>query len=110
VAAQSEFERGAQAERERVTALQALDRPATHDIITAAIKDGKQVTDIVAQCLDAMDKSSQQSARRADARSLDSVPPANGADDDNNFGALLTNKVRSRLKTRGQRASLQSQN
>jgi ATP-dependent protease ClpP protease subunit len=104
-AAPNEHDRGVQDERDRVTALQALDRPATHDIITAAIKDGKQVSDIVAQVIEAMDNANKQSARRVDARSLDQVPASSGADD-NDFSALLTNKVKSRLKQRGLRSSL----
>jgi ATP-dependent protease ClpP protease subunit len=99
-----------QAERDRVNGLLALDRPATHDIVMAAIKDGKQVSDVVAECMEAMDKASKQNARRVDAHQLDGLPPANGADDDDNFGALLTKKVKSRLRNRGQRTAQHSRN
>jgi ATP-dependent protease ClpP protease subunit len=109
-AATTDYARGITAERDRVLALQKLDRPATHTIIAAAIKDGKQPSDVFAECMDAMDKASKQTARHADARTLDGIPPSDGADgDENAFGALLTKKVNSRLKARGQRV-LNSQN
>jgi ATP-dependent protease ClpP protease subunit len=88
-------------ERDRVAALLALDRPATHAIVMAAIKDGKNVVDIAAECMTAMDKQGTRDARHADARQLDHIPPSDGADDDKKLGALLTDKVQSRLKRRG---------
>jgi ATP-dependent protease ClpP protease subunit len=114
-AAESDLERGRRLERERVTALQALDRPATHAIIEAAIKDGKTVADVTAACIDAMDKSGKQSARRMDANVLNTVRGSDSGlmDDDGNpedFGALLTKKVRSALKSRGQRSAIHSRN
>jgi ATP-dependent protease ClpP protease subunit len=109
-AAESDLDRGVRQERERVTALQALDRPATHTIIEAAIKDGKSVADVTAACIDAMDKASKQSARRSDASVLNTVRGSDsglengdGVDGEADFGALLTAKVKSALKGRGQR-------
>jgi ATP-dependent protease ClpP protease subunit len=92
---------GVKAERDRVTALQALDRPATHEIIVKAIAEGKTVNDVVAECMSAMDKAGAQNARRADARALDGIPGSN--DDGENrsgFGGLIAKKVQSRLKGR----------
>lgn len=100
---------GVQAERNRVTALQALDRPATHAIVEAAIKDGKQPSDIIAACMEAMDKASKQNLRRADAHQLDHIPPSDGADEpDNSFGTRLTKAVAVQLKARGKRSPLHS--
>jgi len=105
---ETDVERGRREERERVTALQALDRPATHDIIQAAIKDGKTVADVTSACIDAMDKAGKQSARRQDASVLNRVRGSDSGimteDDPEDFGALLTRKVKSCLKSRGQRA------
>jgi ATP-dependent protease ClpP protease subunit len=108
-ATESDLDRGVRQERERVTALQALDRPATHAIIEAAIKDGKSVADVTAACIDAMDKAGKQSARRQDASVLNTVRGSdsglmNDDGDDEDFGALLTRKVKAGLKARGQRA------
>jgi len=112
---ESEFDRGVAAERARITALQELDRPATHEIVAMAIKDGKQPTEIIGACMKAMDATSQRSARHADASSLDHIPPSDGGvsgDGKGNFGVLLKNKVAARLKSRGGRlrASLNSRN
>jgi ATP-dependent protease ClpP protease subunit len=110
-AAATEFDKGVKAERDRIIALQALDRPATHAIVEAAIKDGKQPSDIIAECMTAMDNASKQSARRVDASNLNDIPPADGADEDNNnFGAILKKKVKARLRARGQVSTLQSRN
>jgi len=101
VAAETDVERGRREERERVTALQALDRPATHAIIEAAIKDGKTVADVTAACIDAMDKATKQSARREDASVLNRVRGSDSGalqDGDEDFGALLTKKVTDRMK------------
>jgi ATP-dependent protease ClpP protease subunit len=97
------FQRGVLAERERVTALQKLDRPSTHAIIEAAIKDGKTVTDITADVIDAMDKANRQSARRMDAHSLDGIPPSSTDLPDGeppDFGQRIAASVRNKLKER----------
>ena len=106
--AETDFDKGMAAERQRVTALQELDRPATHDIVQAAIKDGKQPADIFKDCIEAMDKASKQGARRADASVLNHIPPTNGADDDKSFGSLITQKVKARMK--GRRVTASSRN
>jgi hypothetical protein len=88
-----------------------LDRPATHDIITAAIKDGKQVTDVIKDVISAMDNASAQNARRVDASALNNIPPTDGADETEQFGTLLKKKVKARLRSRGQRPNpMQSRN
>jgi ATP-dependent protease ClpP protease subunit len=112
-AAETDVQRGVRQERERVTALQALDRPATHTIIEAAIKDGMSVADVTAACIDAMDKASRQNARRADASVLTRVPGSTTElvqEDENDFGALLTRKVKACVKSRGHRSALNSRN
>jgi ATP-dependent protease ClpP protease subunit len=109
-AAVSEYDKGVTAERDRVLALQKIDGPLTHDIVSAAIKDGRQVTDIVNEITDALAKQANQRSRRVDASVLDTIPPADGADSENNFGALLKTKVKSRLKARGQRSAFNGRN
>jgi ATP-dependent protease ClpP protease subunit len=95
------YEDGVKAERSRVTALQKLDRPETHAIVTAAIKDGKTAPEVFEEVMAAMDKAKTQGARHADARQLDGIPPSDGAGDKpNSFGALLKEKVKARTKTR----------
>jgi ATP-dependent protease ClpP protease subunit len=91
-----------QAERQRVAALLELDRPATHAVVMAAVKDGRQVNDVIKDVMAAMDKAAVRSARHADASVLDGIAPSDGADDGDNktFGALLTKKVQSRMKGR----------
>lgn len=106
----AEFEQGVKAERERVLALQKLDRPATHALITAAIADGRSVSDIFTDVVDAMDKAAKQAARRVDASVLDGIPASDGADDVTQFGSRLKSAVKKRLKSRGQRSATQSQN
>jgi ATP-dependent protease ClpP protease subunit len=105
--AQSGYEQGIAAERARITALQKLDRPATHAVVAKAIAEGKQPADIIVECMDAMDNASKQSARHADASALQGIPPSDGSpqDDDsqNRFAALLKAKVQNRLKARGHR-------
>ena len=99
----SEYDKGMLAERARVTALQALDRPATHAIVEAAIKEGKQAVDIMAACMDAMDKASKRSARHADASALDGIAGGDAEDGDDSgkeFGAALTERVKARMKGR----------
>ena len=73
-AAVTEFEKGVQHERSRVLALQKLDKPATHAIITKAIADGQTISDITAEVIEAMEKAGKQTARRTDASSLDGFP------------------------------------
>jgi hypothetical protein len=89
------------AERDRVTALQALDRPATHDIVTAAIKEGKQPADIIAACMEAMDKAGTQSNRRTDASTLNNIPgsEAGNGDEAKAFAKALTDHVKARAKS-----------
>ena len=87
-----------QAERARVAALLELDRPATHSIVQAAIKDGKQVTDVIKDVMAAMDRAGTQNARRADAHQLDGIAPSGEEGDKSTFGSLVKNKVQSRMK------------
>lgn len=99
--AQTDYDKGIKAERDRVTALQALDKPATHKIVADAIKDGKQPADIVAACMDAMEKATASSARRTDARQLDGIPGSEaGNGDENSFGSLLKGKIAARRNRR----------
>lgn len=101
----NDFDRGVQAERARVMALQKLDRPATHAIVAAAITDGRQVTDIAGEICDALDNASKRAARHADASVMDHIPPSDGADE-NQFGGKLKNAIKARMKNRrGLRAS-----
>jgi ATP-dependent protease ClpP protease subunit len=100
----AEYDRGVKAERDRVLALQALDRPATHAIIEAAIKEGKQVNEVYGECFSAMEKAGVQAARRADASVLDEVPPSEGGEagaKTTDLGDRLTKSVKARLKQRG---------
>jgi hypothetical protein len=103
------------AERERVTALQKLDRPSTHAIIEAAIKDGKTVSDITADVIDAMDKANRQSARRMDAHQLDGIPPSttdlpNGDPAKADFSQRVVASVQKQLKERARSVVLNSRN
>jgi ATP-dependent protease ClpP protease subunit len=100
------------AERNRVSALQALDRPYCHEIVQNAIKDGKQVSDIVGEVMAAMDKASKQSARRDDAHVLDQIPPSDGGTggESTEFAATLKTAVANRLKTNKPNALLHSRN
>jgi hypothetical protein len=83
-----------------VTALQKLDKPATHDVIVKAIAEGKQVTDIVDDLTAALEKAATQTNRRVDASSLDGIPASDGADGENGFGSLIKQKVAARMKGR----------
>jgi len=90
-------------ERERISALQKYDRPSTHDLIMAAIGDGRTVADITEQLFVAMENQGRQQARRTDASAMSRIPPSdapNGheSDDEAGLGALLTKKVQARLK------------
>jgi ATP-dependent protease ClpP protease subunit len=110
-AAPSDYDRGVQEERARVSALQKLDRPATHAIIAKAITEGKAVADITQELFDAMEKAQSHSARRQDASALDNIPPTDGADDiADQMAGKLKSAVKARLKARGQRSVLQSRN
>jgi ATP-dependent protease ClpP protease subunit len=100
-AAEADYDKGVKAERDRVQALQKLDRAATHDIVVKAISEGKQPSDIFEACLEAMDKAQAQSNRRTDASALSHIPPSDGADDNNSFGTVLKKKVQARLQARG---------
>ncbi len=108
------FQRGVLAERERVTALQKLDRPSTHAIIEAAIKDGKAVGDITADVIDAMDKANKQSQRRVDAHVLDNIPPSTtdlpDGDPAADFSQRIANSVKAKLKERSRKVVLNSRN
>jgi type IV secretory pathway VirB10-like protein len=97
---ETDLERGRREERERVTNLQKLDRAATHAIVEAAIKDGKQPGDIYEACITAMDKANRRTNRMSDAAELDRVPPADGSPsgDDNDFANVLRQKVAARRK------------
>lgn len=107
VAPANDYDKGIKAERDRITALQRFDRPATHAIVEAAIKDGRTAADISEECFTALEKAGQntatQGARHADSRQLNGIPAADaGADNENNegFGALITSKVKARMKQR----------
>jgi Predicted membrane protein len=103
-AAVTDFDKGVKSERDRVMALNKLDKPATHAIVVKAIADGKQVADIAAEVIEAMDKASAQSARHIDASSLNGIPGSDaGSGDSDTFGKLITQKVKARLKNRGLR-------
>ena len=108
------FQRGVLAERERVTALQKLDRPSTHAIIEAAIKDGRTVTDITADVIDAMDKANKQSHRRVDANALEGIPPSStdlpDGDPAADFSQRIANSVKAKLKERSRKVVLNSRN
>ncbi len=111
-AAATDYDRGITAERARVTALQALDRPATHAIIEAAIKDGKQPSDVYAACMEAMDKAGKRSDRQSDADVLNRIPGSDSgaAGEGNGFGTLIKNKTQSRLKLRNKNRFAHSRN
>jgi ATP-dependent protease ClpP protease subunit len=103
-AAVSDHDRGVTAERERVLALQKLDKPATHEIVTKAIADGKQPADIIAECLTAMETAGTQHARRTDASVLNGVPGSDaGNTSTNSFGTKLKAAVAERRKARSPR-------
>lgn len=102
-AAVTDYDKGVQAERLRVQALQKLDKPATHEIIVKAIADGKTVADIAAEVIEAMDKAGTQNARRTDASSLDGIPgsEADGNGKENTFGGKLKKAIAARRDARG---------
>ena len=98
-------------ERARVAALMSMDRPATHKIVTAAIADGRTVADIAAECMTAMDAHAGLDKRRADAAILDGIPPSDPTgSEENPFGALITENVKSVMKARGRRSPMNSRN
>jgi hypothetical protein len=101
--AAASYERGVQAERQRVLALQKLDRAATHDIVTKAIAEGKMAADVIEEIVAAMDKASAQAARRADASALNDVPPSDGTEgkQTSEFGALIKKHIDARAQRGG---------
>jgi ATP-dependent Clp protease, protease subunit len=90
-AASTDYDKGVQVERERVSALQKLDKPATHDIVTKAIAEGKTVSDIAAECVEAIAKAGNQHARRADASALNGIPGSDAGNEGatSEFGSKL---------------------
>jgi ATP-dependent Clp protease, protease subunit len=110
-AAVTDYDKGVEAERERVSALQKLDKPATHDIVTKAIAEGKTVSDIAADCVEALGKAGAQSARRTDASALNNIPGSDaGNAEENTFGDKLKNAVAARMKNRNSRLRVNSRN
>jgi ATP-dependent protease ClpP protease subunit len=100
-AAVTEFDKGVQTERDRVTALNKLDKPATHAIVVKAIAEGKQVSDIAAECMEAMEKAGGRSDRHQDASVLNGIPGSDaGNGDSSTFGKLIKEKVVARVKAR----------
>lgn len=111
-AAETDFDKGIKAERERISALQKLDTPATHDIVNKAIMDGLTVSDIAADCVEALKKAGTQSARRADASAVDGIPGSdagNGAGQ-NTFGGAIKAAVQKRIKARNRNVRVNSRN
>jgi ATP-dependent protease ClpP protease subunit len=111
-AAESDYDKGIRVERERVSALQKLDKPATHDIVTKAIAEGKQVSDIAADCVEALAKAGGQSARRTDANALNGIPgsDAGTGNGENTFGAKIKDAIAARMKSRGSRVRVNNRN
>jgi ATP-dependent protease ClpP protease subunit len=112
-AATSNFDDGVKAERARIAALQAYERPATHDIIVKAIADGKTAQDVMPELFAAIEKTGQQQARRTDAQHMEQIPPTDaGATGDagDDFGSRLKAAVKAKLGTRGGRQLLHSRN
>ena len=105
-AEETDFDKGIKAERDRVTALQALSRPATAKIVADAIANGQTVADITAACIEAMDKASQQRDRHTDSSVLNGSPASDGPDGENQgkaFGSQITAEVEKKMKARGSR-------
>jgi ATP-dependent protease ClpP protease subunit len=101
--AAASYDDGIKAERARIAALNAYDRPATHDLVVKAIADGKTVADVMPELFAAMEKKGQQQARHTDARQLEHVPPTDaGATGDagDDFGDRLKAAVKARLGRR----------
>jgi ATP-dependent protease ClpP protease subunit len=112
-AATNNFDDGVKAERARIAALQAYERPATHDIIVKAIADGKTAADVMPELFAAIEKKGQQQARRTDAQQLEHVPPTDAGetgDAGDDFGNKLRAAVKTRLGTRGRQSVLHSRN
>lgn len=108
-AAVTDFDKGVESERLRVLALQKLDKPATHAIVTKAIAEGKTVSDITSEVIDAMEKAGTQHARRTDARQLDGIPGSEAANGDPNaFGSRVKAAIDKRRKARGNGVILHS--
>lgn len=104
-ASTTQFDDGVQAERARIAALQAYDRPSTHELITNAIKDGKTVNDIMPQLFTAIENANGQQARREDAAHLN-VPAGDAprgsaqSETQKRFAADLTSSVKAIVRTR----------
>ena len=104
---QNDYDKGVKAERARIVALQKQDRPSTHEIISAAIADGRTLGDIAGELADAIEKAANQTNRRTDASALDSVPGGsadNGKKDEGFADKVRTaaqNKAKARAKSRG---------
>jgi len=110
IAAESDIEKGVKQERARIAALQKYDKPATHDIIVKAITDGKTVSEITDDLFAALEKSTHQTARRADAADLSLIrgsdtTPGSENNNGDDFAALLVKAVKSQIKSRGKRVS-----
>ena len=109
-----EAENAVARERQRVAALMELDRPHTRGIVAAAIKDGRQASDIIGELMQAMDNASRVGDRRSDASVLDDIPGsdggANGGNRAEDYGTRLTAAVQARVKARGQRSPLHGHN
>jgi ATP-dependent Clp protease, protease subunit len=111
--AAASYEDGIKAERARIAALQAYDRPATHDIVVKAIADGKTVADVMPELFTAIEKKGQQQARRTDAQQLEHVPPTDAGetgDAGDDFGSRLKAAVQARLGRRNGKQALHSRN
>jgi ATP-dependent protease ClpP protease subunit len=111
-AAPTDYEKGVTAERERIAALQKLDKPATHAIVTKAIAEGKTVNDIAAECVEAMSKGVQNAARHTDAAALDGIPAseAGNGNDGAEFGSKLKAAVAKRVAARNRNVRVNSRN
>lgn len=106
------YDKGVNAERARVQALQELDRPETHEIITNAIKEGKTATEVFGAVMKAMDAASNRANRHTDAAHLDRIPPADagGNSNEGDFASLLKKKVEARAKIRNRPMRVFSRN
>ena len=107
--AATDFTKGVDQERARVLALQKLDKPATHAIVTKAIAEGKTVADITSEVIDAMENAGKQNARRTDASTLNGIPGSEAANgDQNQFGSRIKAAIDKRRKARSNNIVLHS--
>jgi ATP-dependent protease ClpP protease subunit len=104
-------------ERARVAALLKADKPATHELVTAAIADGRTIGDIAAELIEAMDKGGKQKSshddRRADASQVDGIPGTDSGgkgEGENEFRSLLTSKTKAYLERRKPARAVHSRN